>query len=375
MPITGLKANNFSSDSGDLTAIRNLLGLGTANDTAFRSLTLSGQSLTGSQATSLASLSAIWNTTGTPTAIDLNVTDTASNANSLLMNLRVGGTSQFSVNRGRSGVVATEVVITSPSGNPAIRSGTAQPLSVGTASSSVSFCGNLWTVSAATGILSSANRNYAISLGGDVNIQGDAANILALRNSTNANTLRVFETYTSGSGTNASNNIVGKWLSIETATGICSIFTRAGTSGGGPASTLQIGAGANAAISMSTSADVSFPGGSISMNRAAGNGDTRCIFRGSTGESYWGFSSLMDIVWKTADSGSWFSGLVIDLVMGRDSSNTLGLWTDKARGTRADLSLRSIVGTGNLTFASLPTSDPGVPGRIWRSGSDLKVSV
>jgi len=52
-----------------------------------------GYSLTGSANASLMDLAGTWNTTGTPTAIKLNITDTASNAASLLMDLQVGGAS------------------------------------------------------------------------------------------------------------------------------------------------------------------------------------------------------------------------------------------------------------------------------------------
>ena len=31
--------------------------------------------------------------------------------------------------------------------------------------------------------------------------------------------------------------------------------------------------------------------------------------------------------------------------------------------------------SANLKAANLPTSDPGVAGRIWRSGNDLKIST
>ena len=48
-------------------------------------LASTGYSLTGSDATSMVDLAGTWNTTGTPTALKLNVTDTASNASSLLM--------------------------------------------------------------------------------------------------------------------------------------------------------------------------------------------------------------------------------------------------------------------------------------------------
>lgn len=60
-------------------------------------LTLSGASLTGSNAQSLLSLSETWNTTGTPTALLLNITNTASNANSKLIDLQAGGTSRFNI--------------------------------------------------------------------------------------------------------------------------------------------------------------------------------------------------------------------------------------------------------------------------------------
>ena len=56
-----------------------------------------GQSLTGSNAQSLLDLAATWNTSGTPSAIKLNVTNTASNAASNLMLLQVGGSNRFRV--------------------------------------------------------------------------------------------------------------------------------------------------------------------------------------------------------------------------------------------------------------------------------------
>ena len=31
--------------------------------------------------------------------------------------------------------------------------------------------------------------------------------------------------------------------------------------------------------------------------------------------------------------------------------------------------------SGNINAANLPTSDPGIAGRIWRSGNDLKIST
>ena len=63
------------------------------------SILVSNYSLTGSDATSMFDLAGTWNTSGTPTAIKLNMTDTASNAASALMDLQVGGVSQFKVSK------------------------------------------------------------------------------------------------------------------------------------------------------------------------------------------------------------------------------------------------------------------------------------
>lgn len=72
----------------DITPAANTIGLQST-----------GYSLTGANAQSLVNLSGTWNTSGTPTLIKANVTDTLSNASSLLLDLQVGGTSMFKVNK------------------------------------------------------------------------------------------------------------------------------------------------------------------------------------------------------------------------------------------------------------------------------------
>lgn len=64
-----------------------------------------GYSLTGSNATNMIDLAGTWNTSGTPTAIKLNITNTGSNTSSKLIDLQVGGTSQFSVQVGGTVVI------------------------------------------------------------------------------------------------------------------------------------------------------------------------------------------------------------------------------------------------------------------------------
>jgi len=63
-------------------------------------------SVTGANTTPLLDLSGTWNTTGIARGILLNVTDTASNAGSLLADFRVSGTSRFSVSKTGSVLVS-----------------------------------------------------------------------------------------------------------------------------------------------------------------------------------------------------------------------------------------------------------------------------
>src|SRR5215470_1376010 len=59
-------------------------------------LAVAGYSLTSANAQSLLDLSGTWNTSGNPTGIKLNLTDTASGATSKLADLQVGGVSKYS---------------------------------------------------------------------------------------------------------------------------------------------------------------------------------------------------------------------------------------------------------------------------------------
>lgn len=85
-----------------------------ANTSAFA---VSGFSLTGANAQSLADLAGTFNTSGTPTAWKLNITDTASNAASLLADWQVGGTSQVKISKtgrmvlGGLGTLATDAIL------------------------------------------------------------------------------------------------------------------------------------------------------------------------------------------------------------------------------------------------------------------------
>lgn len=62
-------------------------------------LTISGYSLTGANTQELVNLSGTWNTSGLPTAVLLNITDTASNSGSFLLKLQVGGLNKMTVQK------------------------------------------------------------------------------------------------------------------------------------------------------------------------------------------------------------------------------------------------------------------------------------
>jgi hypothetical protein len=151
-----------------------------------RAMEIQPVSLTGSSATSSLSIAQTWNTTGTPTAIDLNVTDTASNAASLLMDLRVGGTSRFSV---RKDGLATFGNSISVGGNFSLQSGsTSGVLGIAGGDIQVRLATYLgW----ASFVGSSGNA--------DLRIYRDAANTLALRNGVNAQAFNIYNTFTDAS--------------------------------------------------------------------------------------------------------------------------------------------------------------------------------
>lgn len=87
--------------------VANTLGIGTTASTLHK-LVMADTVLagSGSLAGSLVNMTQTWNTSGAPTAIKLNVTNTASGAAALLMDLQIGGVSQFKVDKAGVGTFA-----------------------------------------------------------------------------------------------------------------------------------------------------------------------------------------------------------------------------------------------------------------------------
>lgn len=123
-------------------------------------------------------LTDIWNDSGTTfTGIKLNVTDTASASGSLLMDLQVGGVSRMHIAK-TGQVVASNLTI------PSITSPTTE---ISNGKIKLSFASPLqWTPTHAQATP-------------DLSLYRDAANTLAQRNGVNAQTLRLYNTYTDAS--------------------------------------------------------------------------------------------------------------------------------------------------------------------------------
>lgn len=182
----------------------------TANTAA---LNITGYSLTGSDATGMVSLAGTWNTSGTPTALLLNITDTASNAASCLADFGTGGgsyVSKWKVDKTGKVTQAGDFVTT--------KAGTTGPWLYSTDAPTSGFGGGVggtngvWlggtqVVTFGGGGATIGFRNtgiigwFAGSISGspDLILLRDAANTLALRNGANAQAFRVYNTYTDAS--------------------------------------------------------------------------------------------------------------------------------------------------------------------------------
>lgn len=202
-----------------------------ADDSAYTNLTALSATLTGGTVTADAPLingTQTWNNSGvTFTGWKLNVTNTASASASLLMDLQKDGTSQFKVDRNGllTNIQAAGGIVTA---------------------------GDAWRVLATTGHATMWNAgarawsSTGVSSGtADVFLYRDAANTLALRNSTNAQTLRAYNTYTDSSN--------GEWLSVDwsTSSNVASILTL--KNGTGTQRALNLGASGAANWQISTS--------------------------------------------------------------------------------------------------------------------------
>ena len=180
--------------------------------TAFR-----GETLTTSKPA--IDLAQTWNASGVAfTGVKFNATDTASAANSLLMDLQVGEASKFSVSK------AGAITIANGSSTPLTLTGETYALTLGGSAGTPAFKSQVFSVGGSANELIrigsyAANQNltagivlsstvplawapsatnaYASSV--DITVFRDAAGTLAQRNGVNAQTFRLYGTFTDAS--------------------------------------------------------------------------------------------------------------------------------------------------------------------------------
>jgi hypothetical protein len=154
------------------------IGSTTPNTGAFTTLSANNGTLTASSPAF--TLAQTWNSAGvTFTALRTNITDTASASASLLMDLQVGGSSKIKADK--DGNVTAKMFFVNQSSSLSVGSPDNANLCVG-ASKGIGWATTDASNTTATLILAR-----------------DAANILAQRNSTSAQTFRLYRTYTDAS--------------------------------------------------------------------------------------------------------------------------------------------------------------------------------
>jgi hypothetical protein len=322
-------------------AIRSAIGLGQTDAPTFLAQSLTGQSLTGTQSTSLLDLATTWlSTTGTPTAIKLNVIDTASNVNSLLMNLMVNGSSKFFV--AKDGY--TFIGNSSTYGNRFAANGQIFGVYGGTDRASLSLQSE--EGQSAKFSLGSTAASFVISnSAASVRLAPDADNILAQRNGTNAQAFRVYNTYTDASNYQR--------LSFGFASGVAQILSSGAGTSGHAALTLGTGTGTwqfTTAGNFIALADNTYDIGASGANRPkdihAGNSFAISGWTlTSTGVSYAGVNMLS---WNGTrfNVGSTTHALVMSSTIFRFNGDTSAFPAIKRNGTGIDIVLADDSGFG-----------------------------
>lgn len=221
-------------------------------------------SVTGANTTPILNLTGTWNTTGAASGFLLDITDTNSAAASKFFEVKSSGTSLFSINKGTASNSGGFTFLAGSGGSFSFNSG-----STGT----VQFQRQGTTIfSARADSITTFNFGSAFAVGwsSDTYLNRDAANTLALRNGTNANTLRVY-----GSFTDSSN---GRRLDITSTTAGIFTLTATGNGTGASGNILKLTAPIllpSASVSLATNGDLAF--------EATSNTSLAIKYRGSDG--------------------------------------------------------------------------------------------
>ena len=277
--ITGLATVATSGSASDLTTgtlplarLNSLVSLDNV-DNAFSV----GQSINSGTLTTSApalSITQTWNAGAqTFTGLKLNVTDTASAAASLLMDLQVGGVSRFSLSKTAGltlwdGTATNQLAIST--------TGTLRWFFGGNNNLSVRLPGlptqGLGLASASVLSWTSGDQQNTPS---DIILARDAAGTLALRNGTNAQTSRIYGTFTDASN--------GRRLDITSTTAGIFTLTATGNGTGASGNLLKLTAPIllpSASVSLATNGDLAFEATSnttLTIRYRGSDGTTRSV--------------------------------------------------------------------------------------------------
>lgn len=190
-----LTANNLS-DLANAAAAAGNLGLGSASAVTHKSLTLSGG--TASASAPVLDGTQTWNNSGVAfTGWKLNVTDTASLSASLLMDLQVGGVTKAAVDKSGTLKIATIATVGAYYLAMPLSVSFGNWLALGTSGALGPFGGSAVLAADKDFCWSGTSGNATAAV--DLRLMRDAANVLAQRNGTNAQGVRLYNTYTDAS--------------------------------------------------------------------------------------------------------------------------------------------------------------------------------
>jgi hypothetical protein len=317
----------------------------------------------------ISNLTTTWNNVSTTfTGIKLNVTDTASAAASLLIDLQKGGTSQFSVSK--SGELALlNTGATRIQGQYGSGFYTTGEWRIGTAQ---------WL--GRDSVIQWDSSGVPTSNSTDLVVRRDAAAVLAQRNGVNAQTFRLYNTFTDVSnyergfmrwntnvleiGAEAAGTGTGRALSISAPGGVTVNVLTTGS-----------GNSLNAGGNLSVTGQINFANGFASLTGGSG----------TTGTTLLQQSSVTGPILFQPASGS-------SLVEQRNGTNAqtnrlYGTYTDASNYRRLTKTMSTAgvaeikpegAGTGAsgnvLHISGLPTSNPG-PGILWNNSGVVNVGT
>jgi hypothetical protein len=306
-----------------------------------------------------------WNDAAvTFTAIKMNVTDTASNAASLLMDLQVGGVSRFSVSKTSGNFSVDGGVVRFGNGTTVrgqfshITGGTGFVMRGGTGNFATGALGVVGdntiyiNPNASFGFNNSTNMNSSTL---DTILARDAADTLAQRRSTNAQTFRLYNTFT-----DASNFERGfmRWSS-----NVLEIGTEAG------------GTGSARSIRFNPSSKLLLPAGSVananSLTTVFNGFETTGFGTNGSNLAFWLAANLEFNLSNNSFRVRRDSQFSFSSAVGNTSAPDTGLARSAAGVVKVT---NGSTGTGELIFI-VPTADPGITGALWNNAGTLSISA